>query len=108
MGFIWVCFHLTEAVIESLTIVLLLRSVSTRAAILNQASSWVPLEGNVLSVDGELWQCKTSITVRGRDLKHLEFLLRKSHSEFLPIIPLPAHTWAGSAKSGGLSLLSDL
>lgn len=42
MGFVWMYFHLTEAVIESLTVVLPPRSVATQAAILNQGSPWFP------------------------------------------------------------------
>lgn len=67
-------FHLTEAVIESLTIVLPLRSVPTPAAVLNESSSRFPWKvlSHLLTVN--YGNAKLRI-VRGGDQKHLGFLL---------------------------------
>lgn len=84
MGFIGMYFHLTEAVIESLTVVLPPRSVLTWAAILNQDSSWFPWKvmSHLLTVsDG---------SAKLAELSELgsqsSFFLKKSRSVFVKVV----------------------
>lgn len=100
MGFIWVYFHLTEMVIESLTIVLLLRSVPARPAILNQACSWFSWKvmSHLLTVsygNAEL----PEQSEEGTQSIYNSFY-GNSLSELLPLVALSAHTWVDSAKRG--------
>lgn len=94
-------FHLTEMVIESLTIVLPLRSVPTQPAILNQARSWFPWKvmSHLLTVsygNAEL----SEQSEEGTQSIYNSFY-GNSLSELLPLVALLAYTWGDSAKCRG-------